>query len=93
MNIMEFCTRLQLELEVTGIFDPYKKKLSWLAQIHSAEIKEHKNSPVLVSFFGIGKTPQQAIRDYSKKIQGQFLVVDTMGQNRQTYSIPSTLTY
>lgn len=61
------------------------------AQFEDAEVKE---GGVLGSRFGIGRTPQRALSEYAKNIQGQTLVFDAMNRSaRREFRAPDRLKF
>lgn len=47
---------------------------------------------VLVSAYGDGKTPEQAIRSYAREIAGRRIVVDAFRPTRREIEVPNELT-
>ena len=61
----------------------------------SAGIKgaEVKSGIMLLSTYGSGKTPDEAISDYVRRIAGKKLVFDATNDNRTEFNVPETLEY
>lgn len=51
---------------------------------------EIKDGPMLCSDFGNGDTPEQAIEEYSKVLNGKLLVQDAMGSARREFWAPNS---
>lgn len=86
----EFATRHGLQMEVN---ERSRKDLGddwphgrFYASFKDAEIKD---GCVLISTFGNGTTPEEAIAEYAKRILGQRLVIDAGCRNRREIDAPN----
>lgn len=64
----------------------------YTAEFERTEIKIQKESVFFYGEHGTGKTPQEAISDYAKKIRGKWLVINAYSNNRKEFGVPRTLT-
>lgn len=71
----------------------------WLAEFEDAETgglvetKDSKESGILTSASGSGRTPERALADYARRIQGKILVMNaTGGKKRREFNVPAKLT-
>jgi len=57
------------------------------------EYTEIKDDPILISTYGDGDTPAEALEHYVEKIRGKTLVVNAMSKTeRKEFGVPETLT-
>lgn len=85
MTIEEFSIITQKELVIKYNY----RLLMYQCYLDGSEIKE---SGCLISKWGAGKTPDEAINDYISQIVGKTLVFNAY-VNRQEFSVPITLSY
>jgi hypothetical protein len=82
MNIYEAAEFMQVEIIITRF---HNQDGRFSACFDLAEVKK---GAMLSSQSGNGKTPIEAINEYSKIISCQDVVVDAMGENRREFHIP-----
>jgi len=82
----EYCDALNINMRVDYVANNGCGE--WRARIDGAEIKDKPSSPVALSEFGIGNTPQNAISNYVSLIRGKYLVLNGLTQNRREFFIP-----
>ena len=65
----------------------------YTAEFERTEVKNYKESSVMVRFYGNGGTPEEAVSDYVEKIRGKWLVINAMDEEkRREFGVPHTLT-
>jgi len=88
MTIEELADILAVDLQIRR----YANQLNrYTASFERTGVKESKSDRILSSTHGNGKTPQEAISDYTKKICGKWLVVNAYSDNRIEFGVPETL--
>jgi hypothetical protein len=88
MNIYDFADIIDKDIIIRRYSN---QDNGFMAEFENAETKNNKSSCVLEGSYGNGESPEEAIIDYSKKIQGRVLVFDSMGKDRQEYVVPNCL--
>lgn len=87
MNIYEFADIIGKDIEIIR-FANQKGRVA--ARFERSEIKKGCG---LFSEYGEGKTIEEAIKDYVKKIKGKTIVFNAMTDKKQEYNVPDNLTY
>jgi hypothetical protein len=85
MTIYELADLLSVELIVTRYQNQDGR---WSAHFERCEVAE---GSCLVSAYGDGKTPEEAIQNYCQKIAGQRLVFNAMNKYRREFVAPKGL--
>jgi hypothetical protein len=85
MKISEFADKHGLVMEVRERKCPVGHPLRFYAIFAHTEVKD---GCALISTYGNGDCPEQAIKEYAKEIQFQTLVVDAFGPNRREIMVP-----
>jgi hypothetical protein len=65
----------------------------YMAHFEHSDTKDDSDDPGLCGSYGNGKSPDEAIEDYVKKIRGKLLIINAWGENRREYYIPPILIY
>lgn len=63
----------------------FPPECSYYASFRDIEVKD---GGFLISTYGDGSTPQQAIRNYAKELSERTLIRDSMGTNRAVIKAP-----
>lgn len=61
----------------------------YYAHFENCEVAE---DGALIGSFGNGNTPEEAMADYAREIEGKRLVVDAFGPFRRAFDVPNDLT-
>lgn len=86
MNFYDYMDTINVDLEVTR----YHNQARWLARFHGTEVR--RGFAMLVSEYGLGKTPDEAIADYMEKIRGKKIIINAMSTTRREFVVPETIT-
>jgi len=87
MMLTEFADIIDAELMVCRYSNQGER---WTAHFNQFEIKE---DGFLLSAYGDGSTPIEALNDYVRKIKGKTIVKDSYSkERRREYGVPMTLT-
>lgn len=84
-TIEEFADEHGLEMSVKERKRPEGDPMRYYASFEHAEIKD---GSLLISASGDGATPEDAIRDYAKRISMQRLVIDSYQPSRREIEVP-----
>ena len=85
MTIYEFADICDISI----VLNRYpNQKHRWTAKFDGAEIKD---GHLLISAYGDGFTPEEAILDYCSKIVNKTLVFSAMSKDRRQYRIPASI--
>lgn len=85
MTITEYADCLNVNIELTY----YHNQQRYTASFVGAEVAENS---CLISAYGKGITPNEALLDYVKRIKGKTLVFDAYKSTRREYQVPTTIT-
>jgi len=85
INLFAFLDTIDSNLELRRYAN---QKGRWIAKIEDAELKE---GIMLIGDYGTGKSPEQAIEDYVKKIKGKLIVINAMTDERKEFKVPESL--
>lgn len=89
MIITEYADVLNFQIEVK--YYPNQNN-RWSANFVGAEAKEHKLSVGLLSEYGSGNSPEEAVEDYVEKIRGKVLVFSAYNKiKRREFDVPQDL--
>jgi hypothetical protein len=83
LNIYEFADEINKELIITRYAQQNGR---FVADFEYAEIKD---DGMLVSIYGEGQSPTEALNDYVDQISGRTLVFDAVGNERQEHLVPA----
>ena len=86
MNIYEFADVIDRELVIRRYPNQDNR---FTAQFEHSETKINKSDCILAGSYGNGNTPEEALNNYIKEIQGKVLVFDAMSDKRQEYVVPN----
>jgi len=88
MKITEFADMIDEQIRLT--YYP-NQNMRWSASFERGEIKESPRATTLLSTFGDGKTPYEALKNLVPKIEGKTIVFNAMGDNRKVFKVPRGL--
>jgi hypothetical protein len=83
-DIEEFADKYDLKMVIDERKLPVGHPKRFTAEFDHVEVKD---GPILSSEYGNGKTPDDAIKDYAKKISMKKIVVNAMGKNRREIDV------
>jgi hypothetical protein len=83
MNIYEFADEINKELIITRYAQQNGR---FVADFEYAEVKD---DGMLVSIYGEGQSPIEALNDYVDQISGKTIVFDAAGNKRQEHLVPA----
>lgn len=86
MNIYEFADIIDRAIIIRRYPNQDNR---FMAQFEDSETKTTKADCILSGSCGNGNSPEQAISNYIKEIQGKVLVFNAMSYNRQEYVVPN----
>ena len=84
-TIEEFADHYRLTMEVRERSLSLHYLGRYMASFEDAEVKD---GSVLISTFGNGDTPEEAISDYARQIEGKLMVIDAFKPNRNEIWVP-----
>ena len=85
ITIFDFADIIDREIQITYYPNQAGR---FAASFIGGEIKEYKDSGILVGMYGNGKTADEAVQNYAQRISGKTLVVNAMSKERAEYKIP-----
>jgi len=88
MNLKELADIAGKSVNIYGTIKD-DNTLIFTASISDIEIKD---GPCLISQWGKGKTPEQALQDYAFNIKGETAVSNAFQNDRREFKIPTSLT-
>lgn len=88
-TIEDFAERHGLTMVVRERHKPIDKHDRYYAFFKNAEVK---NNAFIISLFGNGQTPEEAIEEYSKFISLRTLIFDAKTDGRREIEVPNLMT-
>ena len=85
MKVTELCDAIDAQIEV--LYHP-NQNFRWSAKFKGGEIIQ---DGCLISSFGNGKTPQEAVENYAAKIRGKRICFGAFTANRREFVMPKEL--
>lgn len=85
MTLEEFADIINVDINLTRYANQDNR---WCASFESAEIMR---GGCLLSTYGDGTTPQEAISEYTEIIAGQKIAVGAYTDNRREYTVPKNI--
>ncbi len=88
MSLLDLAGFLDIPLSIVH----YPNQGRFSCSFKCAEVKEHKEHPILSSEYGNGRFPEMAMKDYVSKIRGKLLVFNATSRYlRREYLVPKNL--
>ncbi len=84
-TIRKFARQHGLEFIIRERPEPKGSEMRYSASFRNCEIKE---AAILISAFGNGKTPNEAIRDYANEISLRRIVIGAFTSFRKEIEVP-----
>lgn len=85
MTIYEFADVVEADIIIKRY---HNRDNDWIAEFSHCEIKD---VGVLISSYGRGESPYNALGDYVKQILGKTIVFNAYQENRKEYRVPKEL--
>ena len=82
MKLTDYANAINKDLKMTYYAN---QESPWRISIDGLEIMDEG---LLVSRFGHGQTPDEAILDYSELLSGEFIVFNPYSQDRVEFTVP-----
>jgi hypothetical protein len=84
-NIKQFADEHHLTMEVRERSVALRHNGRYFASFEKTDVKD---GSVLISSYGNGNTPEEAIKNYASQIENKLLVVNAHGPNRKEIWVP-----
>lgn len=86
MNVTEYADVINRNIKMVYYHNQNNR---WCASLENAEVIE---GTMLASTYGNGSTPDEALKEYIKQIEGKTIVFNAMGgDKRREYKVPMNL--
>jgi len=86
MNIYEFADVIDKEIVIRRYSNQNNR---FMAKFEHSETKKNKSDCILSGSYGNGNSPEEALSNYMKEIQGKVLIFNAMSDKRQEYVVPN----